>query len=130
MEKNFEKLEYRFLENLMLFHLTFKRNLYEEAFSDVKTKTMPHFAVKVFSKKQPLIFIVTWSITLICTQWNYKCFISRVNKHQKQPRFFFLTKFCFELFLKFFPTCILLVSLSVGRWAVSDVSLSTWWFYS
>ena len=47
---NFQKLEYRFLENLILFHMVFKRNLYEEEFSNVKTKTMPRFAVNFFKE--------------------------------------------------------------------------------
>ena len=56
---------------------------------------------KIFSKKHSLILIMTWSITLlkICTQWNYKCLFTCVNKYQKQPRLFFFTEFCFELFL-------------------------------
>ena len=47
---NFQKLEYRFLENLTLFHMVFKRNLYKEGLSNVKTKTMPRFAVNVFKE--------------------------------------------------------------------------------
>ena len=34
----------------ILFDLVYKRNLYEKAFCNVKTKTMPHFAVKYFQR--------------------------------------------------------------------------------
>ena len=42
----------------------------------------------------------------ICTQWNYKYLIRCVNT-QKEPRFFFLTKFCFELVLQLFLSVLL-----------------------
>ena len=34
----------------MLFHLVFQQNLSEEVCSNVKTKTIPKFAVKVFQR--------------------------------------------------------------------------------
>ena len=57
MVSNFKKLEYLVLEDLMLFHLVFKQNFYEEAFTNVETKTIPHFAVKYFQRSNHSFFL-------------------------------------------------------------------------
>ena len=81
MVSNFKKLEYLVLEDLMLFYLVFKQNFYEEAFTNVETKTIPHFAVKYFQRSNHSFFLWHDLSTCLnnCTQWNYKCLVTCVK---------------------------------------------------
>ena len=62
-EGYFENPYYRFLEELMLFLLAWKWNLYEKAFSSAKTKTNPTFAVKLAERSNHPFLPSIWWIT-------------------------------------------------------------------
>ena len=59
-ESYFENLKHRFLEKSMLSLLAL-RNLYKTAFSCVKTKTKPNFAVKRAEKSNLSFLLSIWS---------------------------------------------------------------------
>ena len=62
-EGYFKNPKYRFLEESMLFLLSLKWNLCEKAFSSVKTKTNPHFVVKLSERSNHSFLLSVWWIT-------------------------------------------------------------------
>ena len=60
----FENTQYHFLEEPLLFLLALKWILLEKAFSSVKTKTNPNFAVKLARRSNHSFLLFTWRITL------------------------------------------------------------------
>ena len=59
-EGYFENPYYRFLEEPMLFLLALKWNLWEKAFSSVKTKTNSNFAVKLAEMSNHSFLLPIW----------------------------------------------------------------------
>ena len=118
-EGYFENLYYHFLEEPMFFLLPLKWNLYEKAFSSVKTKTNPNFAVNLL-KGATILFYCLFDeshFSYICTLLHDCVNIWKRSEVAKQPFLYWTEWIVLNLWI--FP-------VSIVKWVFGNPSHQFW----